>query len=164
MIQTNAKLARRPRSGQVVVALLMGVTAGGAGAQPYDKVQLLGFPVMTGYDSFVGPNGVLYFNDVTSPVGAYAGSLDAESDVSQRLGILEAAITSAAASPALDPSSGTLKVFLAPEFTWRPKQGAYNATSPAFLSIGDRFAALVADESSRTGCLSRDPHWRQPEP
>ena len=131
----------------VAVFLITGFLA--SSAQPYTQIQYIGFPVMTGYDSAIAPNGLLFFNDIKPQpeIGKYAGVDDVEQDIQSRLGVLKTAIDTAASSPEVDQSATTLKLFLAPEFTWRPQQGAYNISSPEFLSIGDRLCALVANDT-----------------
>jgi hypothetical protein len=85
-------MAPTVRKPALILALVAAVSSHAAQAQqpPYTKVQLLGFPVMTGYDSFVAPNGLLYFSDNLGAydVGAYTGSLDKATDLEGSLSIL----------------------------------------------------------------------------
>ena len=103
----------------------------------------------------MGSNGL--FVPETHGFGEYAGHADVASDVQARLKVFEAALDAATNSSAYDKSEDTLKVFMAPEFSWRPSVGGYPIDDEDFLHIPDQIQALVSGGLSRnfTFCAAR---------
>lgn len=81
----------------------------------YTKVQFIGFAIEP--STIVGgtlPSGEIYMGDA-----------DADKDIGDRSIVLKNAIKDALASPKLKKEPEVLKVFMAAEFYWRGKEGAY---------------------------------------
>jgi hypothetical protein len=117
-------------------------TAGGDGSEwvyplsRYEKFQALGFQIYTGGapafiigdDEDVSVNNpecdeLSSFGHIEGLIQCYLGRQDPMQDVEQRLGIMKDAVERAYELSDNDPE--TLKIFIAPEFFWRGKDGAY---------------------------------------
>lgn len=100
-------------------------------ASPYVKFQGLGFQIYTGgapaflEDGEKNPECLRLFSygDSDGELQCYVGQKDAKVDVQQRLRIMTTAVDRAYEFS--DKNQTTLKIFLAPEFFWRGKEGAY---------------------------------------
>jgi hypothetical protein len=144
---------------------------------PYTKFQALGFSVYTGgAPVFVGDDeygnktrnpechrqstlGHLgHFDDDEEPTDnlyCYVGLSDDSADVSQRLEVMKAAVERAL--QASDPDPSVLKVFIAPEFFWRGRDGAYVVDKAEVSSCGPVCQILAGLEE-----IAADPrfkHW-----
>jgi hypothetical protein len=113
-------------------------TGGGEWVYPpprYEKFQALGFQIYTGgAPAFIkneldekldNPecNELSSFGHIEGLIQCYLGRQDPMQDVEQRLGIMKDAVERAYELSDKDPD--TLKIFIAPEFFWRGKDGAY---------------------------------------
>ncbi|MCH9685954.1 MAG: carboxypeptidase-like regulatory domain-containing protein [Deltaproteobacteria bacterium] len=83
-------------------------------APPYDKVQFIGYRIVTG--PYMG-------TDQPAPGGDADVAVD--TDITARCDIMKAAIEYAQDQTDIDPAATTLKVFMGPEFFFRGKNGAY---------------------------------------
>jgi hypothetical protein len=98
---------------------------------PYTQFQGLGFQIYTGgapaYLNNTEKNpeciGQYSYGDSDGEMQCYVGQNDPEYDVQKRLQIMSTAVDRA--YDLSDKNESTLKIFLAPEFFWRGKEGAY---------------------------------------
>ena len=94
----------------------------------YQRVQFLGYEVSVDYTN----NG---------PTMGYAGEDTDDADITLRQAAMTSAVETAYALA--DPSDNVLKVFMAPEFSWRPASGGYEPGS--IDRIADSMRASVLD-------------------
>ena len=106
---------------------------------PYTAVQFIGYEIYTG----PGHNP-----------DRYVGLDSDRDDIAARIALMKEALTAAKASPLIATDPGVLKVFMAPEFYFRGKQGAYpielltgTGPNPDPLSLIGGLSALIADAS-----------------
>lgn len=106
---------------------------------PYTAVQFIGYEIYTG----PGHNP-----------DRYVGLDSDRDDIAARIALMKEALTAAKASPPIATDPGVLKVFMAPEFYFRGKQGAYpielltgTGPNPDPLSLIGGLSALIADAS-----------------
>lgn len=101
----------------------------------YKNVQFIG------YEIYTGPS------NPGMPEAAYVGLESDTDDIKARISLMGEAVGNAQTSRNVDPGSETLKIFMAPEFFFRGKQGAYDVAFMAGLENDPGVPSLVSSLS-----------------
>jgi hypothetical protein len=89
-------------------------------APPYDEIQFIGYFIRTG--PYIGTDDAA---TITTGKLEDRPAMAAKQDMEARAAIMADAIEKAAGTPGVKKPSSVLKIFMAPEFYFRGKQGAY---------------------------------------
>lgn len=101
----------------------------------YKKVQMIG------YEIYTGPS------DPGTDNAAYVGLASDTDDIKARIKLMSEAVGNAQSSRNIDTSSETLKIFMAPEFFYRGKDGAYDVSFMAGEQNNPQVPSLVTEMS-----------------
>ncbi|WP_437590304.1 hypothetical protein [Sorangium sp. So ce1000] len=112
---------------------------------PFARIQFVAYEIYTGPTPPTNGGGKR----------RYVGQASITTDIQERVALMKEAIEKAAASPHIDTRSGTLKLFMAPEFYFRGPGGAYKLDD--IVGVGRSGTSLVRQLSD----LVRVNKWSQ---